>query len=95
VGDSSPKQGGGEQILGLNPNLCCYLAGHLVMDGSGNFYGTSFFGGTYGYGAVFKLTPSSPYGTYRHSEPTGDGRLLSGRLWRCLRDQAIAETKGC
>lgn len=31
----------------------------LVMDGSGNLYGTAFLGGTYGSGAVFELVKSS------------------------------------
>ncbi len=29
----------------------------LTMDSSGNFYGTTTSGGTYGYGVVFKYTP--------------------------------------
>lgn len=33
------------------------LAG-LVLDSQGNLYGTTYQGGTYGFGAVFKLTPS-------------------------------------
>jgi uncharacterized repeat protein (TIGR03803 family) len=31
----------------------------LVLDSSGNLYGTTFQGGTLGYGTVFKLTPSN------------------------------------
>jgi len=30
----------------------------LIMDKSGNLYGTTYAGGDYGYGTVFKLTPS-------------------------------------
>jgi uncharacterized repeat protein (TIGR03803 family) len=41
---------------GLNPN------GKLVEDASGNFYGTTYSGGTYGFGEVFKLAPSSSGG---------------------------------
>ena len=33
--------------------------GNLVFDQEGNLYGTSAFGGAYGQGAVFELTPSS------------------------------------
>ena len=32
---------------------------NLIADSAGNFYGTTSTGGAYGYGAVFKLTPSS------------------------------------
>ena len=31
----------------------------LLMDSAGNLYGTTLFGGIYGYGSVFKLTPHS------------------------------------
>lgn len=30
---------------------------NLLLDSAGNLYGTSFTGGTYGAGTVFKLTP--------------------------------------
>lgn len=30
----------------------------LIMDKSGNLYGTTYSGGKYGYGSIFKLTPS-------------------------------------
>jgi uncharacterized repeat protein (TIGR03803 family) len=32
--------------------------GQLVIDASGNFYGTTFAGGTYGVGTVFKMAPA-------------------------------------
>ncbi len=35
---------------GINP------VGQLAIDNNGNLYGTSLYGGTYGYGAVWKLT---------------------------------------
>jgi uncharacterized repeat protein (TIGR03803 family) len=31
--------------------------GGLIFDGSGNLYGTTQYGGTYGYGVVFELSP--------------------------------------
>jgi uncharacterized repeat protein (TIGR03803 family) len=37
---------------GVNPN------GTLAQDGTGNFYGTTFKGGAWGLGTVFKITPS-------------------------------------
>jgi len=36
----------------------------LTMDAAGNLYGTGTYGGVYGYGTVFKLTPSSGGWTY-------------------------------
>lgn len=33
--------------------------GNLVLDAAGNLYGTTFSDGQFGYGAVFKLTPTS------------------------------------
>ena len=38
----------------------------LTMDGSGNLYGTTFMDDSYGYGSVFKLTPSG--GTWTYSD---------------------------
>lgn len=34
-----------------------YPYGGLVLDGKGNLYGTTYKGGAYGYGTVFKVTP--------------------------------------
>jgi uncharacterized repeat protein (TIGR03803 family) len=55
----------------------------LVMDRAGNFYGTTYQDGAYGYGAVFKLTLSD--GTWNYTslydftEPFGtDGGLPAG-----------------
>jgi uncharacterized repeat protein (TIGR03803 family) len=44
---------------GMNPN------GKLIQDASGNFYGSTFYGGTYGLGQVFKLAPNSSGGWTR------------------------------
>src|SRR5208283_5900999 len=38
---------------GANPEF-----GDLIFDQEGNLYGTTYGGGTYGYGTVFQLTPS-------------------------------------
>lgn len=35
----------------------------VTLDASGNLYGTTSVGGTYGYGTVFELTPSAPVWT--------------------------------
>ena len=40
---------------GLNP------AGGIARDSAGNLYGTAQYGGIYGYGAVFKLTPGGTF----------------------------------
>lgn len=34
-----------------------FPSGALVLDGKGNLYGTTYLGGAYGYGTVFKVTP--------------------------------------
>jgi uncharacterized repeat protein (TIGR03803 family) len=36
--------------------------GNLTFDGAGNLYGTTEFGGAYGWGTVFELMPSSGWG---------------------------------
>jgi len=35
----------------------CLPSGNLAIDSNGNLYGGTIFGGTYGYGVVFELTP--------------------------------------
>jgi uncharacterized repeat protein (TIGR03803 family) len=43
----------------------CYgPVGRTLMDSSGNLYGTAYATGAYGYGSVFKLTPSPSGWTY-------------------------------
>jgi uncharacterized repeat protein (TIGR03803 family) len=64
VFELTPAAGGGwtEQVLhsfnnngtdGITP-----LSAGLIFDAAGNLYGTTFAGGTYGYGTVFELTPA-------------------------------------
>ena len=36
-----------------------YNPSGLILDGAGNLYGTTIYGGAYGYGTAFELTPSS------------------------------------
>ena len=67
-----------------------YPQSTLVQDANGNLYGTTFYGGAYGDGTVFKITPSDQYivlhsfdgaddtdGEYPRSAPTlaNDGNL--------------------
>ncbi len=62
--------------------------GALIMDSSGNLYGTASSGGAYGFGALFKLTPSAGGWTYTAVHdfcaggypPCSDGYTPSGNL---------------
>ena len=61
-----PSNGGWTFIVLQSFGFCdlyC-LTDSLVMDKAGNFYGTTFGAGAYGYGNVFKLTPSNGGWTY-------------------------------
>jgi uncharacterized repeat protein (TIGR03803 family) len=52
----------------------------LIQATDGNFYGTTYLGGAYGYGSVFKITPSGTLTTlYSFCSQSGcpDGRLPS------------------
>jgi uncharacterized repeat protein (TIGR03803 family) len=70
---SSAGSGGGGTVYQLTPSggnwtftvlysfpgrADCGPYGSLVMDSTGNLHGTTVCGGAYGYGSVFKLTPS-------------------------------------
>ncbi len=60
VFELSPKQGGGwtEKILhSFNFTDGAYPGGGLIFDALGNLYGTTIYGGIYGYGTVFELSP--------------------------------------
>lgn len=68
VFELTPNGSGGwnEAVLySFNPNNgtdgTCPMAG-LVLDASGNLYGTTFQGGAYNYGTVFELTPNGSGG---------------------------------
>lgn len=57
----------------------------LVMDSSGNLYGTTYYGGTYGYGTVFKFTPDGAGGytkttLYSFGAASGDAWYPDARL---------------
>jgi uncharacterized repeat protein (TIGR03803 family) len=60
--------------------------GVLVMDGQGNLYGTTFYGGAFGGGTVFKLDPATGVETVLYSFAGGsDGQ---GPLGGVLMDSA-------
>lgn len=53
-----------------------YPYGGLSMDTSGNFYGTNTYGGTIGYGTIWKFNPSTSTFTKLHDflgQPSDDG----------------------
>jgi uncharacterized repeat protein (TIGR03803 family) len=54
----------------------------LIMDGAGNLYGTTGYGGANGYGTVYELTPSGSGWTEQilHSFTQNDGALPIGGL---------------
>jgi uncharacterized repeat protein (TIGR03803 family) len=55
----------------------------LTMDAAGNLYGTTVYGGVYGYGSAFKLTPSNGGWTYTslHDFTGGsDGSYIASNL---------------
>lgn len=57
-----------------------YPIGHLVADSTGNFYGTTYYGGANGDGTVFKLTPGGKV-TILHSFAGGsDGQYAYAGL---------------
>ncbi len=66
----------GTSAIGTNPALGVHPAGGLIMDSSGNLYGTTNSGGAHGAGTVFKISPSGT-ATVLHSFGalnSGDGQ---------------------
>jgi uncharacterized repeat protein (TIGR03803 family) len=52
----------------------------LIIDGQGNLYGTTYYGGLYGYGTVFKLTPTGKETILYNFTGATDGAFAQGRL---------------
>jgi uncharacterized repeat protein (TIGR03803 family) len=54
--------------------------GHLVLGKDGNFYGITAQGGSFGYGTIFKMTPSGTYSTLRSLNGGSDGGPSYGSI---------------
>ncbi|QNF34660.1 putative Ig domain-containing protein [Adhaeribacter swui] len=54
--------------------------GSLLLATDGNFYGMTYSGGTFGYGTVFKITPSGNFTLLRKFNGQIDGRYPQGSL---------------
>ena len=54
--------------------------GNLVSDSRGTLYGTTFTGGIYDYGTVYRLTRSGKETVYSFAGPGGDGAFPIGGL---------------
>jgi uncharacterized repeat protein (TIGR03803 family) len=53
----------------------------VAQGNDGNFYGTTSFGGTFGFGTVFRISPSGSYrNLYSFSGPLTDGAYPFGKL---------------
>ncbi|WP_018611489.1 choice-of-anchor tandem repeat GloVer-containing protein [Segetibacter koreensis] len=48
--------------------------GHLIQTADGNFYGINYAGGVYGYGNIFKMTPSGQYTVLKSFNKTDGGQ---------------------
>jgi uncharacterized repeat protein (TIGR03803 family) len=81
VFELSPAVGGGwteTNLHSFNGKNGDYPENTLIMDAAGNLYGTANFGGAYGYGVVFELTPVAGGGwmekllhSFKHSKLDG------------------------
>lgn len=79
----SPQQNGTwtETVLQDLPGTGVGPYSSLTMDPAGNLYGTTYLGGAYGYGSVFKLTYSDgdwTYATLHDFTGASDGAYASG-----------------
>jgi len=59
----TPRKSGGwnERLLHsfTSPEICCYGSASLVLDGTGDLYGTTYYGGVSGYGTVYELVAAT------------------------------------
>jgi hypothetical protein len=69
----------GDPIAGYPPYDGKTAVSGLTADAAGNFYGAGEFGGKYGFGTVFKLTPDGKGGfTYKTIYDLGTGEVERG-----------------
>jgi len=54
--------------------------GHLTLAKDGNFYGITYSGGQYGFGTIFKMTPSGTYSVIHSFNKTTEGGNSYGSL---------------
>ena len=68
-----------------NPN-------QLAIDSAGNLYGTSAYGGTYGGGSVYKVTPKGVLSVLYSFQNLADGGFPSGPVVRDSAGNLYGET---
>jgi uncharacterized repeat protein (TIGR03803 family) len=68
----TPNDGWNASVI-YNFRNSSYPEGNVILDPSGNLYGTTFYGGSHNHGSVFKLTPGKDGWTKvnLHSFPEG------------------------
>jgi len=79
-----PGASGRSVIYGFDNGFAGSILGGLILDGSGNLYGTTEAGGFNGFGTVFELSPKM--GVW---PPDGDAdrRSAEARLWPVIRPE--------
>ncbi|WP_158267521.1 choice-of-anchor tandem repeat GloVer-containing protein [Adhaeribacter arboris] len=56
--------------------------GNLTLENDGNFYGITFYGGFYGDGTIFKVTPTGELMVIRHLRNNEDGANSFGSFYK-------------
>jgi uncharacterized repeat protein (TIGR03803 family) len=107
VFELSPSSGGWtfNVLVGLHGGQCngTFLgSSNLTMDAAGNLYGTTYCSGAYGWGSVFKLTPSSHGWSYTSLHdfcadgyPCSDGCLPSSNVVMDTKGNLFGTASGC
>ncbi len=61
-------------------NLASTSNGNVVKGNDGNFYGMTYFGGTFNFGTIYKITPAGTLTLLRHFNSLTDGANPCGSL---------------